>query len=260
MKKLEQTKNIMQRLFDPRIKSFNTYVSKEKKQIHKSMPQNVKINYYLYFLEEHWSEICGENLAKQCSPAELNGSTLKIKTSSSLFSNELFMMKRILLEKINKILDNSFVIKDLTFYTGKINLRKQKIVADVLEEQIYAIVNCPICGAKMRADNDICSVCAREKKQELQSQVTELLKIQPWLKYEECRKYIKCDRILFNDAKEILQNYYFEKVRRGYAEAIDNYMAVMLLTEKNIDELDERIINSSLEFLRRKKDVSPSGV
>lgn len=260
MKKLEQTKNIMQRLFDPRIKTFNTYVCSEKKQIHKSMPQNVKLNYYLYFLEEHWIEICGENLAKQCLPSEINGSILKIRTSSSLLANELFMMKKLLLEKINKTLEDSFVIKDLIFYTGKISRKKHNTISEEIETKALEIIKCPICGAKMLSDNIICSVCAREKKQELQGRVSELLKVQPWLNYEECQSFISCDRILFNDAKEILQNYYFEKVRRGYDEALDDYMAVMLLTGKNIDELDERIINSSLEFLRRKKDVSTSGI
>ena len=256
MKKLEQTNKIMQRLFDPRIKSFEVYVDKEKKQLHRSIPREIKVHYQVYYLQEHWEEICGQNLAKHCYADSLEGSTLTIKTTSSLFANELYMMKKMLLEKINNALAGAFIVKDLKFYTaGNLNKKEVKVKqAEAIEE--VKLARCPLCGAKMTADKEICSVCEREKRQKLHKDLAELLKIQPWLSYDECQKYLPCERIAYQDVKEILENYYFEKVRLDYAEDVDKYMAVMFLTGKNITELDENIVSNSLEFLRRKQDVS----
>ena len=69
----------------------------------------------------------------------------------------------------------------------------------------------------------------RKERQELQRKLIELIKVQPWLQYKECQQYLPCSLIAFNDAKEILQNYYYEKVRLNTADELECYMAVMLL-------------------------------
>jgi len=261
MKKLEQTDQIMGRIFDPRIKCFNTYVDPQKKQIHKYIPLNIKLLFIENFLMQNWENICGKNLAKNCSVDKLNGSTLTIRTRNSLFANELYMMKALLLKKINTALSGSMEIEELKFYAGGLLKReKPKIPLQEEEKKPITIVQCPQCGAKMASDNKICSVCERENKEKLQEEIMKLLKVQPWLRFEDCQSFIACDRSSFTIAKDILQDFYFEQVRLGYANVTQEYMAVMFLTGKSIDKLDENLIKNSLEFLRRKQDVSTSGV
>ena len=261
MKKLEQTQSIMQRLFDPKIRAYNTYVdTAHKKQVRQSLPLSVKKMYYQYYLAQHWEEICGPNLAKQCTVESLNDNILTIKTSSSLFANELFMLKKQFLYKLNKVLEGQLVIKELKFHTGKLPEKKSSLLNQEQDKEKLSIVNCPLCQARMTSEKTICSVCERQKRAQKRSQIVELLKCQPWLDFKKCQSLLPCDIFTFNNAKESLQNYYFELVRLGYAKEADNYMAVMLLTGKSIDELNESLIKNSLEYLRRNQDVSTSRI
>jgi len=261
MKKLEQTNDIMQRLFDPKIKAYNTYVdTSRKKQVQRSMPLAVKKMYYKYYLMQHWEEICGTNLAKQCIIENLEDGILNITTSSSLLANELFMMKKLLMQKINNVLNGNYVVKDLRFHTGRVVKNKKSSAVKAEEYSDISIIKCPLCNASMTSEKKICSVCERQQRNNKHKEIVELLKNQPWLSFKECQRFIECDIFTFNDAKESLQNYYFELVRLGFAEESDSYMAVMLLTGKSIEELNEVLIRNSLEFLRRNQDVSTSRV
>lgn len=261
MKKLEQTQSIMQRLFDPKIKGYNTYVdTTHKKQVRQSLPLSVKKMYYQYYLAQHWEEICGSNLARQCAVEGLNDDVLTIRTSSSLFANELFMLKKDFLRKLNKFLAGELVIKELKFYTGKLPARTSPLTKKEQEQEKLSIVTCPLCQARMTSEKTICSVCERQQRAARRSKVVDLLKCQPWLDYKKCQALLPCDSFTFNSAKESLQNYYFELVRLGYAKEADSYMAVMLLTGKSVDELTESLIKNSLEYLRRNQDVSASRI
>ena len=108
----------------------------------------------------------------------------------------------------------------------------------------------------MQSDNALCDVCTREEKEILKFKIAELLKVQPWLKYEDCGKYFSCDRILFNAVKDSLQNAYFERVRLDTADEFDCHMAVMFLTGKSPEEIDDKIFENSLAYLRRNQNVS----
>lgn len=224
------------------------------------IPLDVKIKYLENYLQEHWQEICGEALGKNCAVEKLQDGCLTICTTSSLLANELFMMKNLLLQKINKALAGCTSIKDLKFHAGNIHKKKSVYIPPKEEVKDVKIVRCPKCGAKMLADNELCNVCERSQRQELQNKLIELIKVQPWLQYEECQQYLRCSHIAFNDAKEILQNYYFEKVRLNYADEMDCYMAVMLLTGKSAELLDAKTYENCLVYLRRNQDVSASRI
>lgn len=259
MEKLLSTDSIIQKLFDPRVKRYKVFVDENHKQSYQMIPLEAKIKYLENYLQEHWAEICGEHLGKNCAIEKLQEDCLIICTSSSLLANELFMMKNLLLQKINRFLAGNIVIKELKFHSGSIN--KHKNYAPEKEEaKELKIVHCPKCGAKMLSDNQLCNVCDRENRQELQRKLIELIKVQPWLQYKECQQYLPCSLIAFNDAKEILQNYYYEKVRLNTADELECYMAVMLLTGKSAEVLDTTTYENSLVYLRRNQDVSASRV
>lgn len=260
MEKLLSTDSIIQKLFDPRVKRYKVFVDETHKQIYQMIPLEAKIKFLENYLHEHWKEICGEHLAKNCAVEKLQADCLTICTSSSLLANELYMMKNLLLQKINKALAGSINIKELKFHAGNISRKQATYVPGKEEPQELKIVRCPKCGAKMLSDNKLCNVCDRDQRHELQRKLIELIKVQPWLQYKECQQYLPCSSIAFNDAKEILQNYYFEKVRLDNADEMECYMAVMLLTGKSADVLDAKTYENSLVYLRRNQDVSTSRV
>ncbi|MBR5589890.1 MAG: hypothetical protein IKW41_07015, partial [Phascolarctobacterium sp.] len=134
----------------------------------------------------------------------------------------------------------------------------------VLEETVVETTEytkpCLKCGIIVQSDSNLCDVCAREEKNLLMSKIAELLNVQPWMKYEECTKYFKCDRILFNRVKDSLKNTYFEKVRLNSADEKDCLMAVMFLTGKEPGEIDEKIYENGLAHLRRNQSVFTPGI
>ena len=218
----------------------------------------VKQKYAEYVLNRNWVEICGERLAKYCCVHKIEGNEVVIYTENSILANELFMMKDLLLQKINSYLPEKIVIKKISFQASSKIKQYQKPEAndEAASEAKKYTKPCAKCGVIVQSDNALCDVCTREEKEILKFKIAELLKVQPWLKYEDCGKYFSCDRILFNAVKDSLQNAYFERVRLDTADEFDCHMAVMFLTGKSPEEIDDKIFENSLAYLRRNQNVS----
>lgn len=248
MDNLEQTEKIVRRLFDPKYERTNKYIARE-----------VKNAYVQHVLESNWRNICGEHLEKHCCIHKIEKNTLIIRTASSVWANHLLLMKNLFLQKINAFLLGSVIIKDLKFYSGG-QIKRYQTIQQKETEQPEIFSSCRMCGVPVRGKEDLCSVCAREQREKLGSRIAELLVIQPWLSYEECLDYCKCDRILFTAVRDRVQNKYFEKVRLGSAGKSDCLLAVMFLTGRKPEEIDKKLYANTLEYLRRDQSVPASGL
>lgn len=245
MEKLEVAEDVVKRLFDP--KRQNKYISQEAKKL-----------YIQHILEANWEKICGPNLCSRCCIHKLEKNTLIIRTESSVWANHLLMMKDLFLQKINAYLLGSLVIKDLKFYSGGVIKRyeaKAQQIADIKQDEQKEVAICSRCGAQILTGGRLCNVCDREEREELKGKIAELLRLEPWLNYENCLKYYKCDKILFTAVRDQVQNSFFEKVRLGRASENDCLMAVMFLTGKRPDEIDDKAYANTLEYLRRDQSV-----
>lgn len=245
---LESTEEIIRYLFDPRIN--NRYV-----------PKAAKLFYLMHFLNKKWQDIVGKNLAAKCSVERIDGNELHIRTANSMLANELYMMQGLFMQKINSFLLGRIVIKKVYFHTNGA-IRKQQYKEQDEETEVFPSVEyikCPKCGARMEKGLEMCSVCERAERETLRGKISELLRIQPWLKFENCLAYYPCDKILFTAVKDGLKNFYFEKVRRGYADRKEKLMAVMLLTEKHPEEITTAMYDNALEYLRRDQSVLAFG-
>lgn len=240
--KLEAADEVVKRLFDPRYSYKKAYI-----------PLELKYAYLQHYLESKWTEIVGKNLARSCSIEKIVGNELYIRTASSLLANELYMMQSLFLQKINAFLLGRLIIKKVYFHTGGFIRRQQ--AKKQAEEQAQLpkpeYTKCPRCGARMEKGPAMCSICEREERDRLRGNITELLRIQPWLSYEECQAFYKCDRILFNAVRDGLKGYYFEKVRQGFATKKDELMAVLFLSEKQPEEITTKIYDNTLAYLRK---------
>lgn len=244
---LENADAVIKNLFDPR--KSNRYIS-----------PNIKHKYVQHFLDSKWDEICGKNLSKNCSIYKIEGSDLYVKTANSMLANELYMMQDLFLQKINAYLLGRVIIKKVHFKSGGVIKRQQKKIEENNSSPIVReYTTCPKCGASMLMGEKVCSVCERMEREQLSSQISELLRIQPWLNYENCLMYCKCDRMMFTAVKDRLKNYYFEKVRLGYADKKESLLAVLFLVEKQPDELTTNLYENALEYLRRDQSVSAFG-
>ena len=240
--KLEAAEEVVKRLFDPRYSYKKAYI-----------PLELKYAYLQHYLEAKWMKIVGANLARSCSIEKIVGNELYIRTASSLLANELYMMQALFLQKINAFLLGRLIIKKVYFHTGGFIRRQQ--AKKQAEEQAQLpkpeYTKCPRCGARMEKGPAMCSICEREERDRLRSKLTELLRIQPWLSYEECQAFYKCDRILFNAVRDGLKGYYFEKVRQGYATKKDELMAVLFKSAKQPEEITTKLYENTLAYLRK---------
>ncbi len=253
----EATKKIIKRIFDVQQRQ----AGKRGAQLAKG----VKEAYLLHFLQEHWEEICGPALAKNCSILKLQGQVLTIRTANSLLANELFMMKKLFLQKINAFLLGQVVVKDLLFTaTGQVEryTRQEGEAFETphIEVQSWQERKCPRCGARMHQGDEYCTVCQRQLHEELELKLGEILRLEPWLTYENCLNYYKCDKITFTAVKDRLKNFYYERVRLGFADEQECRMAVLFLLGEHPAEIDEKSYNNALEYLRRNQYVSTSGL
>lgn len=244
---LEQAQKVVSRLFNPKYERTDKYIARE-----------IKNAYVQHVLEANWRSICGEHLEKHCCVHKIEKNTLIIRTASSVWANHLLMMKNLFLQKINAFLLGSVIIKDIKFYSGG-QIRRYQAVSQQQEEKQEAVGCCQACGVPVRGGGSLCSVCDRERRERQRATIAELLVIQPWLTYEECLDYCKCDRILFTAVRDRVRNRYFEKVRLGSAGKSDCLLAVMFLTGRKPEEIDEKTYANTLEYLRRDQSVPASG-
>ena len=118
---------------------------------------------------------------------------------------------------------------------------------------------CQACGTICSRREKLCVVCARLAAEETRAKVKEILREVPWLSYESCRSYVKCDRIQFDRAKNELIDHCW---RRLAGEEQDRKIALLLtMLEKNCppETLTESMIVQTMEKARRKADVSSPG-
>ena len=105
MQKISETKDILKILFDPQSEN-------------KNISLNVRKKFLVYYLENHWEEICGELIAKSSVPVKLENEELIVIVNNSMLANELFMMRSMFLGKLNIFLKGLVNIKNVHFKVG----------------------------------------------------------------------------------------------------------------------------------------------
>lgn len=252
-KNMESVAQCLDAFFDPR-----------KSKTRSSVSVSVKHKYILFSLQEHWDDICGLDLAKNCYPEKIIKNELFIVTKSAMLASELYMMHHFFLKKVNDFLAERITLKKLNFHVGG-NIPEQQHeelskarIFDATPWKDRLVKKCPQCGALITAEEECCVVCSRKLKEELENKLAALLKIEPWLNYEQSCSYYYSDPITFQRVKSRLSNYYFEKIRAQNYNSSEAFIAVMLLTGKPPEELDDTQVNNVLTRLRRNSYVSTS--
>lgn len=145
------------------------------------------------------------------------------------------------------------------------------IRSDILREKIFAIeckkrareklyeagkiARCKVCGAYLDPGEKACGVCARKRREEQEKAVSVLLRQDPWLSWSDLSKMVKCDKIIFDAVRSDLCAYYYERVRRGFADEREKNTAVQLKTGKPLSQTGPQEYENVLGFLqKRKKD------
>ena len=111
---------------------------------------------------------------------------------------------------------------------------------------------CSKCGAVINGSGNLCNVCARYEREKQHDAVVKFLLTEPWSDYENCKKTLNCDKILYDSVKNNLKQHYYAKVANNMATTADEMLAVMLKTGKTPALIDDKTYQNVLANLRRK--------
>lgn len=199
--------------------------------------------YLIHKIREGWQDIAGK-LAEHSSPGKIDKSRLIVTADSAPLANQLFMIKRELLKKVNQFLKSEYVFLDMSFVSGSVKKSGEAPPQEEEEEEII-YVNCPRCQTKIPSTQKLCFNCLREIKLQRESELKKELINAPWLKFENI-KTEGIDKITFHQMRDNIAGYYYEKVRKEIADEKEKLQAVLFYSQKEPDkisiELNEQII------------------
>ena len=123
-------------------------------------------------------------------------------------------------------------------------------------EKLYregVIKKCPVCGSFLKNNETICYACEIKMKQELEYKLWNHILKEPWIKWYDLQKAVKCSETDFTMIKNDIKNYYFEKIRTKTADSQEVKLGIQLKAEKPLALISEKEYENILKFLQKGK-------
>ena len=123
-------------------------------------------------------------------------------------------------------------------------------------EKLYregVIKKCPVCGSFLKNNETICYACEIKMKQELEYKLWSHILKEPWIKWYDLQKAVKCSETDFTMIKNDIKNYYFEKIRMKTADSQEIKLGIQLKAEKPLALISEKEYENILKFLQKGK-------
>ena len=115
------------------------------------------------------------------------------------------------------------------------------------------IKKCPVCGNYLKNNEDVCYICERKRINELEHKIWNHVNREPWIKWYDLNKVVKCSEEEFKIIKNDIQMYYFEKIRLNAASEQEEKLGVQLKAEKPLALITEKEYVNILKFLKKGK-------
>jgi hypothetical protein len=128
---------------------------------------------------------------------------------------------------------------------------KRMGIEKLCEEGI--IKKCPICGEYLKNNEKICYSCERKRVREKEKIIWSLIHKEPWIKWYDLNKIIKCDEEEFKIIQNDIKLYYFEKIRLKTADEQEEKLGIQLKAEKPLALIKEKEYENILKFLQKGK-------
>lgn len=92
---------------------------------------------------------------------------------------------------------------------------------------------CQVCGVPLADGQSYCAGCYEQKQAALRVKLAKIIRNAPWISYEKCLNYLKCDIMVFNDVKGKMTNWAVSEACKEQATDNEKLFAVML--EKGLE-------------------------
>ncbi|HBX74534.1 MAG: DUF721 domain-containing protein [Acidaminococcaceae bacterium] len=123
-------------------------------------------------------------------------------------------------------------------------------------EKLYEegkIKKCPVCGGYLKNNEKICYLCEIKQYKELEYKIWNFIHKEPWIKWYDIKKIIKCNETEFNIIKNDIKMYYFEKIRLNTASEQEKKLGIQLKAGKPLALIKEKEYENILKFLQKGK-------
>ena len=115
------------------------------------------------------------------------------------------------------------------------------------------IKKCIVCGQYLKNNEDICYICERKRIRELEHKIWEHVHREPWIRWYDLNKVLKCTEEEFKYIKNDIKMYYFENIRLNTASEQEEKLGVQLKAEKPLALITEKEYINILKFLKKGK-------
>ena len=115
------------------------------------------------------------------------------------------------------------------------------------------IKKCPVCGVYLKNSEEICYICERKRIRELEQKIWNHVHREPWIKWYDLNKVVKCSEEEFKIVKNDIKMIYFEKIRLNTAGEQEEKLGVQLKAEKPLALISEKEYVNILKFLKKGK-------
>ncbi len=132
--------------------------------------------------------------------------------------------------------------------------RKQLCAQQAKEKQQWH--PCAGCGVLCPKENELCSACARQARQQTADKIQEILAAMPWARYRDIYAVVKCTPEMVNYQRMLLLQRLVAKLAPGDHESLDARMLVMLYRSLPPEQLTAEIMEQTLHRLRY--DIDPN--
>jgi len=117
---------------------------------------------------------------------------------------------------------------------------------------------CRQCGVLRPPDEELCSTCATAARAAARDAVRRLLRDAPWLSFEECTRYVLCQRGDFNAIRDEMAEALARKIARDQEDRLALALLTMLLFGVRPGEINDDMTAKTLAIVRRKSNVFAS--
>lgn len=116
---------------------------------------------------------------------------------------------------------------------------------------------CVICSVPLSYKDEICTVCKKDNMSKIKEKLLELFLQIPWLTFAEAKETINCNEEQFIQVKKQCEQMFLQKALEKNPKSSNIRRYVMLKTGCSIFSLNDDLITSTMEQVRRSYNVSP---
>lgn len=116
---------------------------------------------------------------------------------------------------------------------------------------------CVICSVPLSYKDEICTVCKKDNMSKIKEKLLELFLQIPWLTFTEAKETINCNEEQFIQVKKQCEQMFLQKALEKNPKSSNIRRYVMLKTGCSIFSLNDDLITSTMEQVRRSYNVSP---